>query len=112
MPLVRFADRSGSKDPLNEDHFKLAQGGIVTRRIFSWIGEKGREAVIPLNRSSMEKAGLNGNGGMGIHHHFSPNITVNGGGPGIAEEIVSVTQSHFSRFLEEAAFEFQRRALN
>ena len=66
--------------------------------------------MIPLNKRSMEKAGLNG--GTEIHHHFSPYITVNGGGPGIAEEIVSVMQSHFQRFLDEAAFEFQRRALN
>jgi len=111
--VVRFADRSGSKDPLNEDHFRLAAGGIVTRKILSWIGEgKHPEAVLPLNPKTLAKHGLGGNGGTEIHHHFAPNITVNGGGPGVAEEILSVMQSHFHRFLEEAAFEFQRRALN
>jgi hypothetical protein len=108
--VVRFADRSGSKDPLNEDHFKFAQGGIVTRKILSWIGERGREAVIPLDRHSMEKHGLAGGGD--IHHHFAPVINVNGGGPDIAETVLSTLQSHFHRFLEDAAFEFQRRALS
>src|SRR5260221_2495613 len=59
--VVRFADRSASKDPLNEDHFRFAAGGIVTRRILSWIGE-GRhpEAALPLDANTLANQGLGG----------------------------------------------------
>ena len=43
---------------------KMAQGGIVTKPTVAMLGERGREAVIPLNRA--------GGGGMGV------NVTING----------------------------------
>jgi hypothetical protein len=41
----RFADRSGSKDPMNVDVFKGAAGGIVKRPTMGLIGEAGSEAT-------------------------------------------------------------------
>ena len=45
----RFADRSGSKDPLNVDVFRGALGGIVRKPTRTIIGEAGPEAVLPLS---------------------------------------------------------------
>lgn len=59
---VRFADRSGSKNPMNEDVFRMAAGGIVRRATNAVIGEAGPEAVIPLN------------GGGLVNLHYSPTI--------------------------------------
>jgi hypothetical protein len=59
---VRFADRSGSKNPMNEDIFRLAGGGIVNRATRALIGESGPEAVVPLNQ-----------GGL-VTLHYSPTI--------------------------------------
>ena len=45
----RFADRSGSKDPLNVDVFRGALGGIVRKPTRAIIGKAGPEAVLPLS---------------------------------------------------------------
>jgi hypothetical protein len=45
----RFADRSGSKDPLNGDVFRGALGSIVRKPTRAIIGEAGPEAVLPLS---------------------------------------------------------------
>src|SRR5258708_26657 len=50
---VRFADRSGSKNPMNEDIFMMASGGIATRPTRALIGEAGPEAVVPLNQGGL-----------------------------------------------------------
>ncbi len=50
---VRFADRSGSRNPMNEDIFRLASGGIVHRATRALIGEAGPEAVVPLNQGGL-----------------------------------------------------------
>ena len=60
---VRFADRSGSKNTMNEDIFRLAAGGIVKRATRAIIGESGPEAVVPLS----------GGGGF-INLHYAPVI--------------------------------------
>jgi hypothetical protein len=78
---VRFADRSGSKNPMNEDIFRLAAGGIVRRPTTALIGESGPEAVVPLR------------GAGGIGHTF--NVTVNtvaGDGYAIAEMVMNALQ--------------------
>jgi hypothetical protein len=58
----------------------MAQGGIVTRPTLAMIGEKGAEAVIPLNKAK-------GMGGGAVY-----NITVNAGigtsGPEVGKQIV------------------------
>jgi len=41
----RFADRSGSKDPLNVDVFRGALGGIVRKPTQAIIGKAGPEAL-------------------------------------------------------------------
>src|SRR6516164_2974569 len=41
----RFADRSGSKDPLNVDVFRGALGGIVRKPTRAIIGKAGPEAL-------------------------------------------------------------------
>jgi hypothetical protein len=50
---VRFADRSGSKNPMNEDVFRMATGGIVSRATRALIGEAGPEAVVPLSQGGL-----------------------------------------------------------
>ena len=45
----RFADRSGSKDPLNGDVLRGALGSIVRKPTRAIIGEAGPEAVLPLS---------------------------------------------------------------
>src|SRR5258705_8437009 len=74
---VRFADRSGSKNSMNEDVFRLASGGIVSKRILSWLGERGREAVVPLEGTAGRKA-MSAFGGVGTPKHFPANLNVAG----------------------------------
>jgi hypothetical protein len=82
---VRFADRSGSKNPMNEDIFRLAAGGIVRRPTTALIGESGPEAVVPLR------------GAGAIGHTI--NVTVNGYGDGeqIAEMVRRVLEEETER---------------
>jgi len=61
-PLVNFGNIPQVKIP------RLAEGGIVTGPTFAMIGERGPEAVIPLNRA----------GGMGGN---TITVNVNGGDP-------------------------------
>ena len=49
----------------------LAPGGIVNKRVLSWLGEKGSEAVIPLDRASRQLSGLMGG------HTFNNSFSVN-----------------------------------
>jgi hypothetical protein len=52
---------------------KMATGGVVGRPTLSLIGEKGPEAVVPLNKLNAMRGG-----GGDTAVHFAPNITVNG----------------------------------
>ena len=63
----RFADRSGSKDPMNVDVFKGATGGIVKRATMGLIGEAGPEAVIPLSKAKGFGATINVTSSPTIH---------------------------------------------
>jgi hypothetical protein len=90
---VRFADRSGSKDPYNIDYFKGALGGIVTRPTHALIGEAGPEAVIPLNKATP---------GLG-----SVNVTVNFGNI-TAGGAASDPRTMFREFAETIAAEVHR----
>jgi hypothetical protein len=111
---VRFADRSGSKNPMNEDVFRLAGGGIVSRKMLSWIGDAGKEAVIPLegNKGRSALAGaLNGAGGGS--YHFSPTINVSGVATSeVVDDLVSELKRNFGRWMEDAHFEHERRAFS
>jgi hypothetical protein len=51
---------------------KFATGGVVGKPTLSLIGEKGPEAVVPLNKLNA----MRGGGDTAVH--FAPNITVNG----------------------------------
>jgi len=87
----RFADRSGSKNPMNIDVFKGAMGGIFRRPTQALIGESGPEAVLPLQGAGAAVAGL---GSTTI------NITVSGIGDSaehIAAEVDRVLQRHYRR---------------
>ena len=88
----RFADRSGSKDPLNVDVFKGAMGGILRKPTHALIGESGPEAVIPLSQANAEAAGV---GGLSIVN----NITANGPGDpeAIAQAVERVVKEHWRR---------------
>jgi hypothetical protein len=111
--LVRFADRSGSGNPRNEDVFRMAAGGIVSKRILSWIGEAGKEAVIPLevNRGRRALSGLGG--GKEHHFHFSPNINVSGiASTEVVDYLMEEMERRFSNFLDNAAHEHARTAFN
>jgi hypothetical protein len=48
---------------------KLASGGITTGPTLAQIGERGTEAVLPLNRRAFEKAGLVGQGSVQVEQH-------------------------------------------
>jgi hypothetical protein len=87
---VRFADRSGSKDPYNIDYFKGALGGIFTRPTRALIGEAGPEAVIPLSKAA----------GLG-----AVNVTVNFGDISTGERD---PRAMFREFAETIAAEVHR----
>jgi hypothetical protein len=107
---VRFADRSGSKNPMNEDVFHLAAGGIVSKKILSWLGESGPEAVVPLSGSKGRDA-LSGMGSSGHTFNFSPSISVSGVATSeVVAELSETLQRNFSKWIEDAAFEHERRA--
>lgn len=90
---------------------KLAGGGIVNRRVLSWLGEgKDQEAVIPLNRNSIAKAGL---GGSHFAPTFAPQIYVNASEPDhIAEQVSAVLERDFERHMSSAFEDYQRLHLN
>jgi hypothetical protein len=86
---VRFADRSGSKNPMNEDVFRLAAGGIVAKPTASVLGERGPEMVLPLTGNLMSRlghtvnlsfgnisfgAGAEARSGEGFIHEFAETI--------------------------------------
>ncbi|SRR5260221_108514 len=85
---VRFADRSGSKNPMNEDIFMMASGGIATRPTRALIGEAGPEAVIPL-----------GAGGMGITLNYAPVTNGFGDLDGLLREHAEEMFREFERVL-------------
>jgi hypothetical protein len=107
--VVRFADRSGSKNPMNEDVFRLAEGGIVHEKMLSWLGERGSEAVIPLTRTPRAMALLEhaatalGAGGIGSVH-FAPVINLSGASAEAGEAVqMALRQAHeqLERMLED-----------
>lgn len=109
---VRFADRSGSGNPMNEDVFRMAAGGIVSRRILSWLGESGKEAVVPLEGNKGRRA-LGSLGSKEHHFHFNPTINISGiASQEVAEYMMEEMERRFANFLDRAAFEHDRTAFN
>ncbi len=60
---------------------KFQEGGIITQPTFGLIGEKGPEAVVPLNKSGLF-------GSVEVNIHQSNNMTVNGFGEEQTREIM------------------------
>ena len=86
---VRFADRSGSKDPYNIDFFKGALGGIFRKPTRALIGESGPEAVLPL-----QGVGATGLGAVTIN----VNVAGSANDPeAIASAVERVVREHYRR---------------
>jgi tape measure domain-containing protein len=94
---VRFADRSGSKDPYNIDYFRGALGGVVNRPTRALLGEAGPEMVLPLTGSLMSKLGHTVNLSFG-------NISFGGGesrdGTAFIREFAETIASEVKRVIE------------
>ena len=96
---------------MNEDVFRLASGGIVSKRILSWLGERGREAVVPLEGTAGRKA-MSAFGGGATTNHFHANINVAGSATeDVLEQLVSQLRQNFERMINDAHFEHSRSAL-
>jgi hypothetical protein len=89
----RFADRSGSKDPMNVDVFKGAMGGIFRRPTQTLLAESGPEAVLPLSGAGAAVAG--GLGGV------TNNITVYGNAD--PEEVAKAVETAMARHWRRSA---------
>ena len=89
----------------------FARGGIVSKKMLGWLGEAGKEAVIPLE-GTKGKSALQGLAG-GHTFNFSPNITVSGVATSdVVDDLVSELRRNFGRWIEDAAFEHERRAFS
>jgi len=112
----RWADVTGSKEFGNEDLYRGALGGLVTRPISALLGEAGPEAVIPLDRTPSSRQileyaeaamGRSGSGEGNIVNNFSPTIHISGGGEvgmGVAQAL-----AHAQELFESAMEDILRR---
>jgi hypothetical protein len=85
----------------------LASGGIVTGPTRALLGEAGPEAVIPLNRSGIARAGIGGGGAFAPNISLSFNIT-GGGGEEFASQVAQIVQERFEEIQEAAFHHYQR----
>ena len=108
---VRFADRSGSKNSMNEDVFRLAAGGIVSRKMLSWLGEAGKEAVIPLEGARGKRAMAAMGGGASTTHNATFNISVGSATDAVVDNLIEQLRTNFGKWVEDAHFEHSRSAL-
>ena len=114
--LRDMADVTGSKEFGNEDLYRGALGGLVTRPISALLGEAGPEAVIPLDRTPSSRQileyaeaamGRSGSGEGNIVNNFSPTIHISGGGEvgmGVAQAL-----AHAQELFESAMEDILRR---
>ena len=102
--MHRWDDTTGGGSD-NEDMF-MATGGIVTKPIKTWLGEgKDSEAVVPLNRNAIEKAGLGSSG------NYSPSFNTTFNVTGHGEDVITRIRSEFEGMLNESYGNFMRRQL-
>ena len=91
----------------------FARGGIVSKKMLGWLGEAGKEAVIPLTGNRGKDALAGALGGGGHTFHFSPTINVSGVATSdVVDDLVSELKRNFGNWMEEAHFEHERRSFS